>query len=62
MVRVKQPVSMRRLAVEAVAVSIELIAYGPAAKNSLSLRQINETETYLTLRGPFAQWRELSAL
>ena len=59
MVRVKQPLTMRRLAIAAVAENIELIAYGPAASDCLSLRQINETETYLTMKGPFVLWREL---
>ena len=58
MPRMKQPLSMKKLALQTVAQHIEMIAYGPAAKDAKSLRQINETETYLTFSGPFPFWRE----
>lgn len=58
MPRLVQPLKMRQLALQSLAVHFEPVAYGCPRGPILS--RMVEDDSYLTVDSPFAHWRELS--
>ena len=60
MPRLVQPLLMRQLALQSLAMHFETITYG-CSRGPL-LGRIVEDESYLRVKSPFAHWRESSSI